>query len=82
MFPKSIINELWLLNYVELQQHYLRPEPVQGISKLSGCLEPPWPPEGPQEWPKWNYSLFVFLFLYYSWYIMSMDNVNYTKAQY
>ncbi len=24
-------------------------EPAQGISELSGCLGPPWPPEGPQE---------------------------------
>ncbi len=24
-FPKSIISELWLLNYVELQRHDLQP---------------------------------------------------------
>ncbi len=36
-------------------------EPAQGISELSGCLGPPWPPEGPQEKP--TCLLFYFILI-------------------
>ncbi len=57
-------------------------EPAQGISELSGRLGPPLATRGP---PRVAYIKLLFYFIYffyYSWYIMSMDNCNYTKAQY
>ena len=39
-----------------------RAEPARRISKLSACLGPPWPPEGPQECMKRNcFEIFFFV---------------------
>ena len=61
---KKWIEEMWCTTV---------PEPAQGISELSGCLGPPWPPEGPQEHIKLQLHLKMI-------YIMLMVIIQFLRA--
>ena len=53
------------------------PEPAQGISDLSGCLGPPWPPEGPQEHIKLHLnSKIIYIMLWVIIHIRTAPKIN------
>ncbi len=81
----NVCHGIWVQQSTMGDWHILglyRAEPAQGISKLSGCLGPPRPPEAPKSSLN-EITVYFILLLLLNWrYIMSMDNGNYTKARY